>query len=206
MNFKTANRSLIFGKTPFGISLFMSNFMDNFMRILITGTPGVGKTTVSKILGEMLGFKVVSISEIVERDKELILGYDRKRQTYIVDIDKLREKLKNESNIIIEGHLSHFLDGDIVIVLRLHPEELRKRLESRGYSKGKVDENAEAEALDVCLIESVERHKNVFEVDTTGKSPKEVVECIIEILEKFKNGISLEKYKPGKINWLEEFV
>ncbi len=175
------------------------------MRILITGTPGVGKSTVAKIVGKELKYKVIDIGKFVENNRDLILEYDEERETNVVDIEKLKEKLKNENNVIIEGHLSHFLDGDVVIVLRLHPNELKKRLEKRGYNSKKVRENVEAEALDVCLIESVENHKNVFEIDTTGKSPKDVAEEVLEIIKTFKNGKPIEKYMPGKISWLEEF-
>ena len=174
------------------------------MKVLITGTPGVGKSTVAKIVGKRLGYRVVDISSFAKENKEIILEYDKERDTYVVDVEKLRKKLKNEDNVIVEGHLSHFLDGDVVVVLRLHPKKLKERLKSRGYSEKKIKENVEAEALDVCLIESVERHKNVFEVDTTGKSIEEVSNEILEIIENFKKGKYLEKYKPGKISWLEE--
>jgi adenylate kinase len=57
------------------------------------------------------------------------------------------------------------------VVLRCRPDELRKRLGRRKYRKKKIQENAEAEALDVCLIETVEAYRpsQILELDTTGR-------------------------------------
>lgn len=100
-------------------------------------------------------------------------------------------------NTIVVGHFSHLLDIEgIVVILRTEPKELRKRLREKGFNKSKIEENLEAEALDVCLIEAIEKHREVYEIDTTNKNPEEVAEEITEIL-KGKGG----KYKPGKIDW-----
>ena len=48
--------------------------------------------------------------------------------------------------------------------------KLRKRLAQRKYPEKKIRENADAEALDVCLIETVEAFGplQILEIDTTG--------------------------------------
>ena len=61
------------------------------MRIAITGTPGVGKTTVSKVLGEKLGIKVIDITEVV-KDYKLYIEKDEDMDSYVIDFEKL-EKL-----------------------------------------------------------------------------------------------------------------
>ena len=52
------------------------------MRIAITGTPGVGKTTVSKVLGEKLGIKTyMALSPLIspkDNLKEGIKSIDKK--------------------------------------------------------------------------------------------------------------------------------
>jgi len=63
-----------------------------------------------------------------------------------------------------------------------------------------VKENLEAEALDVCLVEAVERYDEVYELDTTGRSPEETAAAVEEII-KGKGG----KYRPGKIDWAEGY-
>ena len=57
-----------------------------------------------------------------------------------------------------------------IVVLRCRPDELKKRLAQRKYREAKIRENADAEALDVCLIETVEEFdpSQIFELDTTG--------------------------------------
>ena len=104
----------------------------------------------------------------------------------------------------MEGHLSHHLPADAVIVLRAHPVALRKRLGKRkNYSFQKVKENADAEALDVILVEATERNMNVFEIDTTNMNLLAVVKSVISIIEAIKQGKVLEEFRPGKINWIE---
>lgn len=172
------------------------------MILLLTGTPGTGKSTVAKILSKRLGYRLIGFNEwINENARDAIVGRDEKRETNIVDIGRVRGRLKEiKGNAIIEGHLSHLLDiGDIVVVLRAHPKALEERL--RGFSDSKRKENKEAEALDVCLIETLENHdaSKVFEVDTTDKRPEKVAEVILKIVE--GRG---DEYKPGKIDWSEE--
>ncbi|MFQ5800524.1 MAG: adenylate kinase family protein [Candidatus Hydrothermarchaeales archaeon] len=167
--------------------------------ILLTGTPGTGKSTVAKVLSSSTGFKLISINDVVEEDY-LYLEEDSR----VVDLNKLPKKVRRmiRGDCIIEGHLAHLLGiGGMVIVLRTHPKELKKRLEKKGFSKKKLEENLEAEALDVCLIESVERYETVYEIDTTGKEAEYVAGCITRIL----SGDG-EEFSPGKISWLEEYL
>lgn len=167
------------------------------MLIALTGTPGVGKSTVAKIL-ERRGYRVFSVNELAEKFG-CILGEEEGSK--VVDVDKLaKEVRKVEKDLtIIEGHLSHLLKPDLAIVLRCNPIELKKRLEERGWSTEKILENVEAEIVDVILIEAMENVKEVYEVDTTNLSPEEVADIVEEIL---KGGGS--KFKPGKIDWISE--
>ena len=94
--------------------------------------------------------------------------------------------------------------ADRVIVLRCHPDELRKRLAFKGWSEEKVQENVYAEILDVILIETLDVHpeEHIFEIDTTGKSVVIVASIISEIMNNdFK---PMKKYNIGNIDWSEE--
>jgi len=86
--------------------------------------------------------------------------------------------------VIVEGHLSHLCEGaDKMIILRLNPKELESRLKGRDYSDSKINENLEAEALDVCSAEAYEIYGgNASEIDTTNKSIEEVIDMIINII------------------------
>ncbi|MBC7081542.1 MAG: adenylate kinase family protein [Thermoplasmatales archaeon] len=169
------------------------------MKIALTGTPGVGKSEVSKILKKM-GYKILRIDEIYEK---FVVGYDEQRNSKIVDekkMDKEIKKIKEEGVLIIEGHLSHLMSVDGVIILRCHPEELKRRLIKKGWGENKIRENAEAEALDIILQKALQKHKNIWEIDVTDKSIKEVAEEIRRIIE--------EKIPPnyGKIDYSEWLI
>ncbi len=162
------------------------------MRVSLTGTPGTGKSTVAGLLRER--FRVFSVRELAEKHG---CG-EMSGEEMAIDTDCLNEKLRGIGDCIIEGHLSHHLEPDIIIILRCHPEILRKRLEKRGYPEGKLLENLEAEAVDVILEEALETGKPVYEIDTTEKSPEEVASCVIDIMDGNGNA-----YAPGKIDWSE---
>jgi adenylate kinase len=168
-------------------------------KLLLTGTPGTGKTEVADILADLTGFTLIRVNEAVGEDY-----LDIEEGSKVVDLKRLSKKIEAiiDGNVIIEGHLAHLLEiKGSVIVLRTNPSELRMRLEKKGFSKDKVEENLEAEALDVILIESLELHHDVFEIETTGKKAQDISAVIQGIL----NGKN-KNFRPGKISWLEEYV
>ena len=127
------------------------------MLVAISGTPGTGKTTVADALGLALGWHVMHLNGIA-RSKKLWLGRDRRRGCMVVDVEALQEEVrriqKKERNLIIESHYAHEMDADVTVILRCSPAELRKRLEKKGWSKTKIDENVEAEIMEVCRQEA----------------------------------------------------
>jgi len=164
------------------------------MRIIITGVPGTGKTSVARILSEKLGYPVITTKDLV-------------REEY-VDTRKLRLKAiwatKDMTDVILEGHLfcETKIPADLVIVLRTNPEELKKRLEGRKYPEKKVRENLMAEFVDYCITKAEERYEDVWQVDTTGKTPEETAERILNAL---KEGVDIYDH----VDWsgiLEEWL
>ncbi len=175
------------------------------MIILITGTPGVGKTTVSSVLKDKLSANLIAINELVD-EKHIYTGIDPERGYKIVDmdvlfdeLDKIVKKIDESDYTIIEGHLSHFYENaDMVIVLRANPDVLRDRMKVKGWGKSKIDENIEAEVLGICSYESYEIHgKKANEIDTSGISPQEVSDLIIKII----NGDN--EFPIGNVDYLE---
>ena len=164
------------------------------IKIAITGTPGVGKTTISKKLAEKLGFRHIDITEVVKKYK-LYSEKDEEMDSYVINFDKLKKFLDDLDNVILDGHVSHLLDADYVVVLRCNPEIVKKRLEERGYKQKKVMENVEAEILDVCLVES---GGSVYEIDTTDRDVEDVVD---EIIDAIKN----KKVRKGVVDWTEKY-
>jgi adenylate kinase len=179
------------------------------MIIAITGTPGTGKTSVSKILKDK-DFEVVDLNKLVV-DEDFLDGFDKKRDSKIVDLEKLNNHIKTNYNdkdlVFLEGHLSHLLKNvDKIIIFRCHPVELRKRLSNKKWKKEKISENVESEILDIILCEANNLHPadNIFEIDTTNRSIDDLTNSIIEIVE---NGFKpMKKYNMGKIDWSEEIL
>ena len=162
----------------------------------LTGTPGTGKTSLKKHLNK----KIISLSEYYEQASE---GKSDNGE-WIVDIEKLDNILQDEDCNFFEGNFSHKLDKiDKVIVLRCDPQILEKRLESRNYSKNKVRENLEAEAIGLIYSEAIEirDRANVFQVDNSTRKPQETA----NIIEKYINdNIKVEEeidYSEKILDW-----
>lgn len=175
--------------------------------ILITGTPGVGKTIITNKLAEELNAEKISLGKLARKEK-LATQKDPKRDTYIVDEPKMRRKIKTliESSqfedIIVDGHYGPSVVPERLVskvfVIRRNPTELRKLMEKRHFSASKSEENLASEILDVCLFEAlgaVEKEK-ICEIDSTGKPMDEVVSEIISILD------GSQRCHVGIVDWL----
>ncbi|MDR1820408.1 MAG: adenylate kinase family protein [Methanobrevibacter sp.] len=188
--------------------------MDNCKVICITGTPGVGKTTISKLLNEKLlkkGFKSnLSFINEIAINHDLTLGYDEEKGFNVVDICKLDKKFseiiadENTENeiVIVDGHLSHFCSRcDKVIVLRVKPDVLKKRLIKRNYSENKVKDNLESEVLAICSYEANELHKGkVNELDISSLKISQILQICIDVIQG-------KTYMPvGNIDFMDYFL
>jgi adenylate kinase len=124
------------------------------MLIGLTGTPGVGKSSIAKELGEFFGCKVINEKEFSVA--EGIVEFDKETNEFIVPLDKLEKRLrkfiKNEKNLIVEGHLicETKLPLDFMVVIQCNPEILELRLQARGYSEEKIQDNVFCEGIDYC--------------------------------------------------------
>jgi len=132
----------------------------------ITGTPGTGKSLVGTELARR-GHNVVHLTATVG---PYVIGDDEERDTRIIDVDRWAGEFVPVDGFV-EGHIAHLLPCDRIVVLRCRPDELKKRLSQRNYREAKIRENADAEAIDVCLIETVEKFstEQIFELDTTAR-------------------------------------
>jgi adenylate kinase len=165
--------------------------------ILITGTPGVGKTTIAKHLTAKLDALYINLTEFTIK-QSLILGEDRIRKTKIIDEEKTRIKMAEninateKTNIIVDGHYAAAVVPKPyvtrVFVLRRNPIELRRLMKKRDFSDAKLRENLASEILDVCLVEALreQEKEKVCELDVTGKTAENVAREVIVILEKRK--------------------
>ena len=146
--------------------------------ILVSGTPGTGKTTYAKKIAKQKSYKYIDVNNVIS-SKNLSSGYDKKRDTKVIDTGKLNkllikiineEKKKKTKGLVIDSHLSHYLPkkyADLCVITKCDLKTLKKRLEKRGYSKEKVRENLDAEIFDVCRVEAEERGHKVELVFTS---------------------------------------
>lgn len=168
---------------------------------MISGTPGTGKTQVSGLLAKRLGFKLISVNDFAEAHG-LVEDTDEVRGSLVIDEEKLKAEIgKLSGDIVVDGHLAHFCSADLVAVLRTSPPVLEKRLLSREWSPEKVQENVEAEILDVILQEAVEVNSDVVEIDTTALDAEAVVGVLYDMVKNKDYG----DYRPGKVSWADFF-
>lgn len=135
-----------------------------YPNILVTGTPGVGKTFIAMRLAKLFGLRYVSINDLVI-DAALYLDYDDERDTYIVDLDRASKYIRESlgwDGLVLEGHVAHLIVPeeyvDLCIVVRLNPYILYPRLMNRGYGVEKALENVQTEILDVIYQEVLSRY------------------------------------------------
>ena len=141
--------------------------------IVVSGTPGTGKTTVSKQIAKLLDFEYIDVNKIIETNG-LSEGYDDVRQCKIVDVEALKDAVsKNieateKKGVIIDSHLSHHLEADLCIITKCDLKILEQRLKDRDYDEAKIRENLDSEIFDVCFVEATELGHNVLSVDTSN--------------------------------------
>lgn len=137
--------------------------------VCVTGVAGSGKTRFARRLAIENDYKYLDVNKIIGKNKKIISGYDKKLKTRIIDIDKLKGVLiriikKSKKKLVIDSHLSHYLDKkyvDKVFIIKCDVHKLRRRLKKRKYNKEKIEENVEAEIMDVCFNEAKELGHNV---------------------------------------------
>ncbi|PIO01995.1 hypothetical protein COX86_04190 [Candidatus Micrarchaeota archaeon CG_4_10_14_0_2_um_filter_60_11] len=137
------------------------------MKLVLTGTPGTGKTTLAKKLARKLGCKLLDANAIAKQNKLV-------KKDGTTNIKKLGAILKKQTkkldSFIAEGHLlcEFNLPCDCCAVLRCNPKTLARRLAKRGYAKQKLSDNVLCEALDYCLVNAEQNgYRKVIQIDFT---------------------------------------
>ncbi len=140
--------------------------------VAITGTPGCGKTTLCELL-RAAGHTVLDVHALAA-ESEAIAGHDADDDAHVIDIDAIQD-LPLPEDCYVDGHLSHYLAVDEIWVVRCDPDLLRPRMEARGYPPEKIQENWEAECMDLVLLESLDMGVRVVQRDGSRRSPEELL-------------------------------
>lgn len=154
--------------------------------VVISGTPGTGKSALAKLLEKELKFARLDLSKYYQK---ISVGYDKEKKCYDVDLKKfillVNEKLKNiKKNVVIDSHIAHLLPQgmvDLSVILTCSDlKRLEIRLKKKGYSKKKIRENLDAEIFQVCLSEAKEEGHKVLVLDTSKEVSKDKLLRVIK--------------------------
>ncbi|MCL5782950.1 MAG: AAA family ATPase [Candidatus Thermoplasmatota archaeon] len=152
--------------------------------ICLTGIPGSGKTTVAAILRSR-GIRVMNVSDLP--------GFTECNEEDGVDIDCLRSKITSyvTDNEVIEGHYSHLLPCEAVIILERAERNVEQSLRGRGYSSEKISDNIDALRSDIIFSESLEYlpSPRIFRVSIEENFPGIAAEQCIRIITQVKTKV-----------------
>ncbi|KAL8795710.1 MAG: hypothetical protein Q9182_007495 [Xanthomendoza sp. 2 TL-2023] len=127
--------------------------------IIITGTPGVGKTSLCELLTASTELQHIAINRIA-KERDCHDGWDKSLKSWIVDEDKVLDAIEDEikeGGFLVDWHACDLFPEswiDLVIVLRSNSSNLYDRLRARNYSDQKLQENMDAEIMGVLLDEA----------------------------------------------------
>ncbi|RUS28149.1 AAA domain-containing protein [Jimgerdemannia flammicorona] len=162
--------------------------------ILVTGTPGTGKTTTCEMIADATSLQHIDVSRLV-KEKGLHEGYNEEFDTFILDDEKLCDELEDvmeEGGKIVDFHSCEVFPErwfDLVIVLRADNGVLYGRLEQRNYAPKKITENIECEIMQVVLEEARDSYAEEIVVELPSNTADEMesnVQRVVQWIELFK--------------------
>lgn len=164
--------------------------------IIITGTPGCGKTSHSESLVAHLGkgYKHLNISDVA-KERDCLEKYDEKLDTHVVDEDRLLDLLENdlrEGGAIVDWHCCDIFPErliDLVVVLRTDNSILYDRLKKRDYKDNKIQENLDCEIMEVVVQDAREAY-----------APEIVIELQLSTVEQMDENVD------RIVSWVENWV
>lgn len=157
------------------------------MRIIVTGVPGTGKTTLARQIGKQLKIPVFSDKKIAQQAG----AWSKDGTDFVVDIPIFQRALKNHFKThplgVWEGHLLSEVSYpsksvQLLVLLETDPQILIKRLRKRNYSWIKTLDNVWSQEQDHCgLALKKSGFKPIWRVDST-KPIKAVASLVLSRL------------------------
>nr|GAT47865.1 POS9-activating factor FAP7 [Mycena chlorophos] len=162
--------------------------------IVITGTPGTGKSTHAQLLVDEspVPLQHINVGDWV-KEKGFYTEYDEEWQSYTVDEDKLLDELEpivSKGGVILDWHTCDAYPErwpDLVVVLRCDHTQLWERLEKRSYPLKKIQENNEAEIMQVVLEEARSSYPQEIVVELKSESMEDLQANVARIVQWIEN-------------------
>mmetsp|Transcript_17321 Transcript_17321/g.48255 ORF Transcript_17321/g.48255 Transcript_17321/m.48255 type:complete len:172 (-) Transcript_17321:124-639(-) len=132
--------------------------------VLITGTPGTGKTTMAAELARLSGWQHINVGDWV-KEQELHCGWDNEYECWVLDEDKVCDAMEDtmvRGGCIVDHHTCDFFPErwfQLVVVLTTDNSVLYDRLSKRGYSGKKLEGNIECEIMMVIQEEAMDSYR-----------------------------------------------
>ena len=175
------------------------------MIITISGSPGSGKSTISRLLAEKLNYEHYSSGDFVrqlakENNQDVLTFYKNAENNPEVDykIDKRQEQLgKEKDNFVIDGRVSfYFIPHSIKVFLDVNLMvaasrifEVKKseeiRYESYEHARKEIEERVKNEVNrynSLYGVNYLDKNNYNIIIDTTDLTPEQIVAKIINFL------------------------
>ena len=152
----------------------------------------MGKTsTAERVAAAVPGFQHVNISELV-KTKDLHGGKDDEFDCFVLDEDKICDELEDQMStggVVVDFHTCDFFPErwfDLVVVLRCDNDNLYPRLEKRGYSEKKIQENVECEIMCVVSEDARESYRPEIVWELTSNNVEQMEDNVRRIAHQLK--------------------
>ncbi|XP_006773027.1 PREDICTED: adenylate kinase isoenzyme 6 [Myotis davidii] len=164
------------------------------LNILLTGAPGVGKTTQGRERASRSGLKHINVGDSAGGE-QLYDGYDEEYDCPILNELRVVNELGNqmsEGGVLVDDHSCDFFSERLfhtVFVLKTGNSVLYQRLETRGYNEKKLKDNVQCEIFQILYEEALASYE----------------EEIVQQLPSNKLG-DLEDNIDQILKWIEEWI
>ena len=132
--------------------------------ILLSGTPGTGKSTLAKKLSETTELTWINVGDFA-KEKGFLGQWDDAYECHELEEEPLldeMEELVAGGGCIVDHHVTDFFPErffDIVFIMRTENDKLYDRLSQRGYKGKKFEDNIQCEIFQTVLEEAREAYR-----------------------------------------------
>lgn len=140
--------------------------------ITLGGLPGSGKSTVKRLLAEMLGYHTFSTGDFVremafERNLSLEEFNELIRHDKTLDLlidEKLKQIEEHEDSYVIDSHLAfHFVPSSFSVFLTISTEKSAERILNDVHSQTRIKSGDTMDTLEEALARTQKRVQNHIE-------------------------------------------